>query len=241
MQYDIPETRIWSNSAGRYYSRPVMENPSDRLWRAGAVRTTGSCWLIHEGSMPYGLVREFKENGVTWWTVPFDASGAGALAQMAVASIKKEIAEYVKRAKETRDKEFARIDTLGTEATAAERDAAHKRFRRSIASVTKRVRACLKRVHVAAERFGIDAEAIDLPGAGAALVAIKAGMDARADAFAKAYSVLTRKRGAGNDMAKAIASDDVFGPIVADYLEDSGDAEEKAAADQLRAAFGYDF
>lgn len=241
LQYDIPETRVWSNSAGRYYSRPVMPNPSGRLWRAGAVRLTLSCWLIHEGSMPYTLVRDFKSAGVKWETAPFDMSAAESLAAMALNSIKKEIADYVARAKETRDDEFARIDALPVDATAADREKARRRYRRQIGVVAKRVRECLKRVQVAAERFGINADSIGVPDARNALDAIKAGMDARAEAFAKAHGVLTRKRGKGDAMATAIAADDVFGPVAADYLEESGDAEEKAVADQLRAAFGYDF
>lgn len=235
LQYDIPETRI-QRARGGYYSRPVMENPSDRLWRAGAVRLTLSCWLIHEGNVPPLLIADFRRFGVKWECVPFDPSASESLARMALNSIRKEIREYLESAKETEKRENER---LGTAAGAK----AHKRYRTQLAAVALRVRKCLKRVTTAAAKFEITPDMIGVSDAEDALSGIKAGMEARAAAFAEAHKIITGKRGRKDAVAVAIANGDMFGPIAADYLDEmeDGGTEAKNAASQLRTVFGYDF
>ncbi len=242
LQYDIPETRVHRDN-GTTYSRPVMANPSSRLWRAGAVRLTLSCWLIHDGRMPYSLIADFNRFGVKWESVPFDPSASESLARMALESIRKEIKEYVERARETRATEDARLAAGGDvlDAPPAELARLHARYRKQLAVVARRVRECVKRVSIAAERFGISPEAIGVGDANAAISGIKEGMTARADAFARAHGVICRAVGKKDAMAKAVAADDVFGPIAADFLDELDTPDARAAAAQLRSAFGYDF
>lgn len=243
--YDIPETRVFSARRNRTYSRPVTPNPSDELWAAGAVRITDSCWLIHEGAIPYDLVRRFRTNGVKWESAPFDPSAGESLARMALTNIRKEVAELVRGAEETAAREANRLAiaegsgelTPGSKAATA----AHKRYRSQLAATIRRHKKRLERVQFAAARFNLDTGVTAVLDARTMLDGVKAGMEARADAFAKAHSVIVKAKGKGDAMAVAIERNDVFGPVAADYLDELETPEATTAAANLRRAFDHDF
>lgn len=231
--YDIPEVRV-PRARGGSYSRPVMKNPSDRLWRAGAVRLTLSCWLVHEGAVPDSLVGDFARSGVEWECVPFDAGSAERLNRLALRSIRKEIKQYVESARETAQREDERLSKGGAEKE-------YERYRAQLRSVQLRVRKCLQRVQVAANRFGISPGSIGVKDAESTLSGIKHDMEMRAAAFAFAHNVLVKKRGKKDAMAVAAHAGDVPGGVLADYLDDMEDAEAGEAAKRLRSVFNHDF
>lgn len=233
LQYDIPEVRV-TRASGGTYSRPVMSNPSARLWRAGAVRITLSCWLIHDGDLPNNLINDFRRHGVRWESVPFDPSAAESLARIAVQNIRKEIAEYTARARETAERELARLNTADKKEAAA----AHRRYRSALAAIARRVRNVLKNVQVAAERFSITPEQIGVPDAQAALAGIKAGMEAKAATYVRAQNLIAKRNGAADPVARAMLADAIPGDIAADYIEEFESAEASHVAGQLRDAFG---
>jgi hypothetical protein len=234
LQYDIPEERVTGRS-GRTYSRPVMNNPSARLWRAGAVRLTLSCWLIHDGAIPASLVNDFRRFGVRYETAPFDPSAGEALATMALNSIRREVAEYLQRARETAASESARLDDV----EAGQEAATHKRYRSRMAAVTRRVREAISRVRTAAERFGISDDQLSIPDSLNSLSAIKIGMERRAEVYAKAHRLIEKKRGKEDAVAVSMGRDEMFGPVAADYLDEIGDDESRAVGAELRTAFGF--
>lgn len=242
-QYDIPEVRVVSPRTGRVYSRPVIANPSDRLWRAGAVRLTLSCWLIHEGNIPYSIIKRFTDNNVHYETAPFDPSAGANLARMAMASIRKELQEYLTRARETRQAEEDRLTDVTSNGSikpgSPESIAAHKRYRTQLAAITRRVRKAIDRVSIAAQRFKISPQLINIPDSLASINAIKEGMNRRADTFAEAYNIVVKARGKKDAIATAIASDMLPGPIAADALDDLDTPQARAAAGRLRSAFGW--
>jgi hypothetical protein len=240
IHYDVPDIRV-NLPGGRWYKKSVMPNPSHRLWRAGAIRLSDSCWLIHEGAVPHSLVNDFRKHGVKWGSLPFDSEAGVAIAETAMRAIRKEISERLDGAAETRRKEDAALALSDAPPGSAEALATCKRYRSQLAAVTRRVRKCLQLVSHAATAFGLDTSAIGVLEARATVDAVKADMERKADAYAQAHAIIVKKRGKGDAMARTMEKDSVFGPVVADYLDEMGDAESARVAKSVRSAFGWDF
>ena len=107
---------------------------------------------------------------------------------------------------------------------------AKRRYAARARQVVRRLNRLLEDVERAAERFGIDPTAISLSDAYAAVLALQAGMLARAKAYGEAVEEVRRLGDAA--MADAGAADLVPAGILADDIEDrDGDASA------LRGAF----
>lgn len=224
LQYDIPETRV----AGR--SRPVTENPSDELWRAGCVRITYSCWLVMSNDLPrtYLVTNRLQLAGCRVYTVPFDISATAQLKEMALDNIRREIQSYLTRAEDTRAQAEERFDDE------SEQDYVRRRraYLAAARSIETRVTEMVRRVAPAAARFGITPEQLRTQGALGEVEMIAANMRERAAAFANAHGILTRGNNAA--LARQMRNAEIPADIVADYLRDNDNWE---AGERLGAAF----
>lgn len=231
IQYDIPETRV----GGR--SRPVTENPSDEMWRAGCVRITYSCWLVMEADLQrtYLVTARLQNAGCRVYAVPFDVSGMDQLREMALSNIQREIQNYMTRAEETRAEAETRFDD--------ESDSDYVRRRRAYLaaarSIEKRVTEMVRRVAPAAARFGISTDQLRTRGALGEVELIAANMRERAEAFAQAHNIVTRSGNTG--MARQMRNAEIPADIAADYLMDRDDAESYAVGERLNNAVRASF
>lgn len=247
VQYDIPEVPVIDpatglqrrDAHGRAMTRPVIENPSDELWRAGAVRITLSCWLIMEDDLYKGpamrLINRLTNAGVRHYQIPFDSSARGELRAMAMENIRREIREHMERATATRAEAEIRL--------ADETDANYARRRRAYLgaarSIERRVTELLARVGPAAERFGITATDLGINSAAGDVEVMSSAMRERARTFAVAHGILTRRAGGNHVVTVGMNNGTVPPQIAADYLQDFAEgAEENNAAEELRSAFG---
>lgn len=243
-QYDIPEVamidtrtgRQRRDASGRLVTRPVIDNPSDDLWRAGAVRITLSCWLIMEEDLHRGpamrLINQLTQAGVRHYQIPFDSSASGELRNMALENIRREIAEYMTRAEEARREAETRI------ADESDRDytARRRRYLAAARAIETRVIQMLARVAPAAERFGITIADLRIEEATATVELMGSTMRERARAFAEAHGILTRKYGRKHVMARGLDNGSIPPRIVADWMDDNDDGGEN-----LRTAFEPSF
>jgi hypothetical protein len=209
--YDIPE-------------RSSVRNPSRRL-RSVAVRVNLSCWVIREGDIPYALLNEMALGGATWHVVRFDAGESVKLVGMAVEAIKRDIRDAMRRANRSADAAGRRLDNSTDDPSEAKR-----RFAERARPIIRRLNRLLADVKQAAERFGIDPNAISLADAHASVSALQAGMLSRAKAYGEAVEQI-RLLG-DSAMARAAAADLVPIGILADDIDDH-DGDSTA----LREAF----
>lgn len=210
--YDIPDTAD-------------VPNPSRVLRRLG-VRVNLSCWVIPESDVPYTTLHALTEGGATWHTVRFDASEARKLVDMAVAALRRELADAVARAEASRDGADAQLA-----ASSDDPDRAEAYYLRRAASIAERCRELQDDLAAVAGRFGIDPEQFGAAAAETAVAAISAGMHARAAEYAAAVKA-----------AKAAGMGDVDGvpaAVMQDVLRDAayggGNPLEPGDADALLA------
>ncbi len=199
--YDIPE-------------RSSVPNPSRRL-RPMAVRVNLSCWVIREGDIPYSLLHEMATGGATWHVVRFDASEGAKLVGMAVASLKRDIRDAMRRANQSVSAASRSLDPTADNPTEAKR-----RYAERARPIVRRLVKLLSDVQKAAERFGIDRATLSLTDAMAGVNSLQAGMLARARAYSEA---IEQVRTLGDSaMANAAAADLVPAGILADDIDDRG-------------------
>lgn len=241
-QYDIPEVALIDTNSGlrrmdrfgRLVTRPVIDNPSDDLWRAGCIRITKSCWVVMESDLNrgamLGIIRIMNENGVKNYSVPFDNSGMCTLREMAIANIRTEIEERLADARATRDAAFERLENESDANFVARR----RRFMSAARAIERRIKRSLDLVAGAAARFGINSTDIGVEIAAADCEIIADVMARRAATFATAHGILTRRGGMSRTVAEQLSTGEMPAAIVADWL---CDADETEAGDALRDAF----
>lgn len=225
IQYDIPELR----------GRPVCANPSDELWGARCVRITYSCWLAMESNLHrvYPLLNRLSEYGVRWYAIPFDVSASADLRNMALENIRREIAERLVAARQTRDEAETRLDDESDTQFTRRRS----RYLAAARSIERRVTEMVARVAPAAAVFGITEADLRTVEAVGEVELIASNMRARAAAFATMHGILTRSRHDGaRVMARSLRAGEIHPVIAADFLSDIG---EDGAADEVRGAFDF--
>lgn len=192
LEYDIPD-----NSG--------FGNPSNALRRAGAIRTTGSVWVIREEHTPHNLLHRMTLAGVTWSLVPFKEGCEQALAR-AANGLAKQIADIERSAA----KSIANLDKLTEKRPEAERADYYARRTRAIVTAANRAIAQVRRT---AEIFGLEANTSQVIDA----VNI---LQQTAHARAAIYAQMTEQI-KDTDLHAAAAADQVPGGILADMVEDT--------------------
>ena len=210
-----------------------LHNPSDFFRRIG-FRVNLSCWVVPESAIPYRFLRDLRTGGANVDVVRFDAAEGPRLVRMAVANIRKELADQVKRTRES----LARAESqfLANSESPTERDENERRYISRTNSQLKRLEVLMADVDNAARTFGFDPARLNLGDARAAYDAYQTGVQAKSDAYVTATNAL-RATGTttGEALAKAAEMDACPPEIMADFLRDSGD---DAAADAITRAFG---
>lgn len=224
--YDIPE-------GAELDGRPVL-NPSGFLRRI-AVRVNLSCWVIPEGDIPYNLLNNLRRAGATWHVVRFAPEEGRKLIEMAIESLRKEVSEAVSRSTTARQNAEEQLDQERDMTDPSEVAKAEQRFLRRAEGIQNRYEELTAGLEAAAAKFGIAPRALNLNAANAAINAIKAGMEVRAEAFAKAAAA-AKADGTQNGaiLGQMAQQDNLPAGILADHLRDNG---QDAAADGLQAAF----
>lgn len=229
LQYDIPQPN----------GRPVCDNPSGALYGCGAVRTTGSVWIVTEEDLNRQRMMRvldfFTRHGVTWYTAAFDISEAKTLRRMALDNLRREVAGYKARAEESRAAADERFED--------ESDTNYKARRRALLTAARHlelnVANVLRRIAYAASRFDISEAEIGAVSAANDLEVIVHNWKERAAAFARTHGILTRSRKAREDgILGSFLSDEIPVLVVADYIEETEGEEGAEAAGEIRSSFG---
>lgn len=229
LQYDIPQPN----------GVPVCDNPSGSLYAAGCVRTTDSVWIVREDDLNgrrMMLVLDFlSRHGVTWFTLLLDLSNAATIRELALRSLRSEVASRKASAEQTR--------AAAEERFADESDTNYKARRRQLLAAARQldtqVATMLRRIAFAASRFDIGESEIRAGEAAADCVTIAENMRDRAAAFAKAHGIVTRSRKARNDgITQSLFNDEIPVGIIADYLEEFEGEEGVEVAGEIRTSFG---
>lgn len=224
--YDIPQgATIKDEKSGK--ERP-LDNPSGKL-RRFAVRINLSCWVCPSHAVPLPVLEELGRAGAVWHVVPFDASAGPQLVKMVISSIKKEIAENVRRGQECLESAAERH--LGNEDISEE--ARYERYAVRAGVIVERLGELLEDLTTAAKQFGVDPKRLNLAGARRAIEAMDQTWHTRVDAWRKARETAKSPKGTSN--THALADDpNVRVGVLADALEDSGDPELVGTAANLR-------
>lgn len=209
--YDIP-------------SKADVYNPSWFLRRRG-FRVNLSCWVLPAAKIPYTELAELTEAKVRWRVFRFDAGEAPALVAEALRVIRAEVAEAVARARDSAAKMTAKhlegAEHLQDEDAEPRTEADRlESYEAAAYRIVGRMEELLDDVKVAVEGFGIHPDAVGIGGAVAAVEAIQAKMNAKAEAYKKAMEAL--KAAGQTELAKAGAETEVPGFAVADALQEAG-------------------
>lgn len=224
--YDIPE-------GAELDGRPVL-NPSGFLRRIG-VRVNLSCWVIPEGDIPYNLLNNLRQAGATWHVVRFAPEEGRKLIEMAVESLRREVSEAIRRSEAARAGAEDQLAQERDMTDPSEVAKAESRFLRRAEGIQDRYETLTAELTAGATKFGINPRTLNLNAANAAVQAIKAGMEIRAEAFAAAAKA-AKANGTqtGAILGQMAQQDAVPAYVLADHLRDNG---QDAEADKVQAAF----
>jgi hypothetical protein len=207
-----------------------LPNPSARLRRIG-FRINLSTWAIPNHLMPYNLINEYTEAGAVFTpAVQFSADEAPKLAQMAVAALKREVAEAERAA---RDGQSAAVE-------AAEEDEsgkARRRFKMRAAQNLSRARRLLRDAEDAANNLGVDVLSIGLYSANQTIRQLSSAAKTKAHVYAEMTARLRELADSdqtASEMASAAEADDMNPLVASDRLEELGECD---LAESLREVF----
>lgn len=184
-----------------------MGNPSNALRRAGAIRTTGSVWVLHEDHIPHNLLHRMTLAGVTWTNVPFERGNEAAL-QRAANGLAKQIADIEASAR----KSLTNLKRLAEEKPEAERAAYYARRARQIVRNANRA---IQQARRAAEIFGLSELATRTTQTASVIETLQQTAHARAAIYAQMTEQVK-----DTDLHAAAAADEVPAGVLADYIED---------------------
>ena len=218
--YDIP-------------SRSPAANPSGRLRRLG-VRVNLSCWVMPEANVPYSLLHGLATQGVRWHVTPYHPNAAGAIVDMVIGSLRRELADTLARAEETQANSEAKLTAEDNDDSTYTRC---KKLRDAADGITKRIKTLTDDLLAGAKALGVPASVIDVAGAATAARKLRDAMHERAALYARAGTAARKLGSTGVALANAVAADAIHGGIVGDFLMESDDAETAALGEQVVGAF----
>lgn len=221
--------------------RSEFTNPSNRLYPI-AVRLTESAWMMRTTDIPYQLMAEIQDAGCAVEVNKFDKAESRRLIHQAVAKLQEELAAAVARAEASRVRAERALETEPADGEdAATPEEAEKACLKQAQAIEKRLTLLAADIRMAAPRFGIREQAVNINRLGTAAATISATMRERAAAYVAAQKAL-RESNTATGVALANAARDgaenkVPVYVMADALRE---ADDEKGADRLQEAFAKD-
>lgn len=211
-------------------------NPSAKLYPIG-VRLTESAWIIRTSDTPYNLMAKIQDAGCKIEANKFDVSESRRLIHQAVAQLQEELAAAVQRNNECMEEASrnleAGVDSKGRE---VDPEVGQQNYLRLAQNIEKRLTLLAADIKKAAQRFGINEQAVNINRLGTTAAALGQEMRQRAAAYAEATNAL---RAIGTAEATALANaaeaDQTTHYAMSDMLRENGN---DGLADKINAAFG---
>lgn len=216
--YDIPDASDYPNPSG--------------VLRRYAVRLNLSCWLMDAGDIPNAMIGEMLDANCDPHTFRFDPADSKKLLTVAVAKLSREIDMAVRSAARSAQNAASQLATA-TATTGMSAEDAHARYEKRAAAVNARLDVLKGDLAAAAERLGINPEAIKLDRLALAGNELRDEMATRARAYLDAARAAEATgTDTGRAIAAAIRSDTMDPMVAADFLDENG-----GDGSDLRAAF----